>query len=118
MLKDKPPSSGTCKLELGTHLLHSDLEVNRVAAPSEIGFSADEGVGETFQVWDRSVLCGSCVWTFKNTSGRGFSHGVGGDKNQGHICKKATPECLPTWKVHKSFGGADLLLEVEFSHFT
>lgn len=45
MLKDKPPSSGTCKLELGTHLLHSDLEVNRVAAPSEIGFSAAEGVG-------------------------------------------------------------------------
>lgn len=45
VLKDKPPSSGTCKPELGTHLSHSDLEVNRVAAPSEIGFSSAEGVG-------------------------------------------------------------------------
>lgn len=45
MLKDKPPSSGTCKFELGTHWSHSDLEVNRVTAPPEIGFSSAEGVG-------------------------------------------------------------------------
>lgn len=45
VLKDKPPSSGTCKFELGTHLSHSDLAVNRAAAPSEIGFSLLRGCG-------------------------------------------------------------------------
>lgn len=45
MLKDKPPSSGTCKFELGTHLSHGSLEVNRVVAPPEIGFSFAEGFG-------------------------------------------------------------------------
>jgi hypothetical protein len=45
MLKDKPPSSGTCKFELGTHLSHSNPEVHRVAAPPEIRFSFAEGVG-------------------------------------------------------------------------
>lgn len=45
VLKDKPPSSGTCKFELGTHLSHSDLAVSRAAAPSEIGFSLLRGCG-------------------------------------------------------------------------
>lgn len=45
MLNDKPPSSGTCKFEPGTHLSHSSPEVNRLVAPPEIGFSFAEGVG-------------------------------------------------------------------------
>lgn len=44
MLNDKPPSSGTCKFEPRTHLSHSSLEVNRLVAPPEIGFSLAEGV--------------------------------------------------------------------------
>lgn len=44
VLKEKPPSSGTCTFELGTHLSHSDHAVNRTAAPSEIGFSLLRGL--------------------------------------------------------------------------
>lgn len=40
-----PPSSGTSKFELGTHLSHRDLEINRVAAHPGKKFSYAEGAG-------------------------------------------------------------------------
>lgn len=56
-------SSGTCKFELGTHLSHSSLEINRVAAHPEKAFSFAEGVGldDLSGLGTTLVLCGPCL---------------------------------------------------------
>lgn len=83
MLKDKPPSSGTCKFELRTHLSPSNLEINKVATPPEIGVLFAEGVGSdnlsgVVQRW--SSMARSLPFQF--TCGEGFSTGLGGGINR------------------------------------